>query len=175
MPTLFRSRRILCLFSLATLALLPVRSQTDDTTPGPKIAFLGDNLIQAGWQKPAGFIHLIDLAYRQQGQAITIFPSGNGGNTSKDLLGRLDRDVLSKKPDWLVLSCGVTDVSRGAKSIPLDQYQTNITTMADRATAAGVKVALLTTTMISENAGAPLNQTLAPYRPAPKRASPSGS
>lgn len=146
--------------------LLPaslLRAQTYDLQSGPTIAFFGDNAVQLGWQKPTGFIHLIDLAYRQQGQAITVFPLGGGGNTSKDLLGRLGRDALSKKPNFLVLNCGVSDVSRGPKNIPLDQYQASITAMVDQATAAGVKVVLLTSTMITEDAANPKNQILAPY------------
>ena len=62
---------------------------------------------------------------------IEVIPAGVGGNTSKDMLARLDRDVLSKKPDWMTLSCGVNDVWHGATGVPLDQYQQNITSIVE--------------------------------------------
>jgi lysophospholipase L1-like esterase len=160
MPKIFPCLALPVLFLLCGPA---GRARADDLTPGPKIAFFGDNTMQLEAQKPLGFIHLVDLAYRQQGQAITLFALGAAGNTSRDLLGRLGRDVLGKKPDWMILSCGPSDVSRGAKNIPLDQYEAAVTAMADQAAAAGVKVLLVTPLVFGEDPAHPPNPTLAPY------------
>ena len=81
---------------------------------------------------------------------IQIIPAGVSGNTSKDMLARLDKDVLSKKPQWMTLSCGVNDVWHGVNGVPLDQYKQNITSIVDQAQAAGIKVVILTATMIGE-------------------------
>jgi len=35
---------------------------------------------------------------------------------------RLKRDVLSKKTDWMTLSCGISDVWHGNNGIPLAPY-----------------------------------------------------
>jgi len=102
-----------------------------------------------------------------------VIPAGVGGNTSRDMLARLDKDVLSKKPDWMTLSCGVNDVWHGANGgVPLDQYQQNITSIVDQATAAGIKVVILTSTMITEDEATANNQQLVattifftPWRP----------
>ena len=79
------------------------------------------------------------------------------------MLARLDKDVLSKKPDWMTLSCGVNDVWHGANGVALDQYQQNITSIVDQATAAGIKVVILTSTMILEDQSNPNNQKLVAY------------
>jgi lysophospholipase L1-like esterase len=79
------------------------------------------------------------------------------------MLARLDKDVLSKKPQYMTLSCGVNDVWHGKRGVPLDQYKANITKIVEKAQAAGVKVYILTATMISENQQAKNNQKLIAY------------
>ncbi|HVR85575.1 MAG TPA: GDSL-type esterase/lipase family protein, partial [Planctomycetota bacterium] len=73
------------------------------------------------------------------------------------------RDVIDKKPEWMTLSCGVNDVWHGAKGVPLDQYKQNITQIVEKAQAAGIKVMILTATMITENPKEPNNEKLAAY------------
>jgi len=110
-------------------------------------------------------------------------PAGIGGHKSNDMLARLDRDVLSKKPQWMTLSCGVNDVWHGAKGVPLDDaqaaatkyemsnpkesakgtYKKNITEIVEKAQAAGAKVMILTATVIGEDPSKIENHKLAPY------------
>lgn len=78
------------------------------------------------------------------------------------MLERLNRDVLSKKPDWITLSCGVNDVWHGTPG-GLDQYKRNITSIVVQCQAAGIKVMILTSTMIGEDQGNENNQKLVPY------------
>jgi lysophospholipase L1-like esterase len=79
------------------------------------------------------------------------------------MLARLDKDVLKHKPDWMTLSCGVNDVWHGKRGVDLESYKKNITEIVKKAQAAGVKVVLLTSTMIKEDQSNDLNQKLAPY------------
>ena len=44
---------------------------------------------------------------------IRVVNAGIGGNKIHDLLGRLDRDVLVHKPDWVTVSIGINDVWHG--------------------------------------------------------------
>ena len=129
---------------------------------GQKVAFLGDSITQFGMQ-PGGYVVLVDQAMDKAGRKIVVIPAGVSGNTSKDMLARLQRDVIDKKPDWMTLSCGVNDVWHGARGVPLDQYKTNITAIVDQATAAGIKVVILTSTMIMEDPGNAFNKELADY------------
>ncbi len=129
---------------------------------GQKIAFLGDSITQAG-AGPKGYVRLVISGLEANGVKTTAIPAGISGHKSNQMLARLEKDVLSKKPDWMTLSCGVNDVWHGANGVPLDQYKVNITKIVEQAQAAGVKVMLLTSTMIGEDRGNANNQKLAPY------------
>ncbi|MCM8539318.1 MAG: SGNH/GDSL hydrolase family protein [Lentisphaeraceae bacterium] len=129
---------------------------------GEKIAFLGDSITQAGKRK-GGYCQLVLLALKDQGIEATPVFAGISGHKSNQMLARLDKDVLKHKPNWMTLSCGVNDVWHGKKGVDLESYKKNITAIVDKAQAAGVKVILLTSTMIKEDQSNKLNQQLAPY------------
>jgi hypothetical protein len=79
------------------------------------------------------------------------------------MLARIDKDVISKKPDWVTVSCGVNDVWHGARGVPLPAYKTNMTQLVDKCQAAGLKVMLLTSTPIGEQLDNDNNKKLADY------------
>ena len=118
---------------------------------GQKVAFLGDSITAQGWDVSGGYVKLVTAGLQTIGVKIIPIPAGVSGNTSADMLGRLGRDVLSKKPDWLTLSCGVNDVWHGINGVALEPYKKNITAIVDQAQAAGIKVMILTSTVIGEN------------------------
>jgi len=129
---------------------------------GEKIAFLGDSITAAG-RRPSGYCQLVLSALKDQGIEATPVFAGIGGHKSNQMLARLERDVLKHKPDWMTLSCGVNDVWHGKRGVDLESYKRNITEIVNKAQAAGVKVVLLTSTMIREDQGNDLNQKLLPY------------
>jgi lysophospholipase L1-like esterase len=129
---------------------------------GVKIAFLGDSITAAG-RRPGGYCQLVLAALKDQGiDAKPVF-AGISGHKSNQMLARLERDVLKHKPDWMTLSCGVNDVWHGERGVDLASYKKNITEIVDKAQTAGVKVILLTSTMIREDQSNDLNQKLLPY------------
>jgi lysophospholipase L1-like esterase len=130
---------------------------------GQKLAFLGDSITQQGWGNPKGYVRLVLAGLATNGINVSSVPAGIGGHKSNQMLERLQRDVLSKNPDWMTLSCGVNDVWHGTNGIPLDQYKTNITAIVERCQAAGVKVLVLTATVITEDLKDANNQKLAAY------------
>ena len=79
------------------------------------------------------------------------------------MLARLERDVLSKSPNWMTLSCGVNDVWHGKRGVNLADYKVNITKIVDRCQDAGIKVVLLTSTMIGEDKDNANNKKLSTY------------
>lgn len=131
--------------------------------PGDKVAFLGDSITQAGQGSPGGYVQLIGSGLAANGVKIEIIGAGISGHKSNQMLDRLERDVLSKKPQWMTLSCGVNDVWHGDKGVPLEDYKKNITSIVDKAQAAGIKVVILTSTMIGEDQANPNNQKLISY------------
>lgn len=147
---------------------------------GEKIAFLGDSITAGGWGNPAGYVRLVIAGLEANGVKAEAVPAGIGGHKSDQMLARLDKDVLSKKPQWMTLSCGVNDVWHGPRGVPLDEamaktgtyddkvatrgtYKKNITAIIDQAQAAGVRPVMLTATVIHENLDSKENGLLAPY------------
>lgn len=129
---------------------------------GQKIAFMGDSITQGG-VGPQGYVTLTIKGLEANGIKATAIPAGISGHKSNQMLERLERDVIEKKPDWMTLSCGVNDVWHGAKGVPLDQYKANITKIIEKCQAAGIKVMILTATMIGEDQSNANNQKLVAY------------
>ena len=148
---------------------------------GEKIAFLGDSITQGGWDSPLGYVRLVMAGLAANGVNAEPVPAGISGHKSNDMLARLERDVLSKKPQWMTLSCGVNDVWHGKKGVPLNDaaaavegaydekvgergtYEKNITQIVEKAQAEGVKVVVLTATVIQEKLDNAENAKLAPF------------
>jgi len=146
---------------------------------GEKIAFLGDSITAGGWGNPVGYVRLVMAGLEANGVKAVAVPAGISGHKSDDMLARLDRDVISKKPQWMTLSCGVNDVWHGVKGVALDEaalaagnytngaargtYKKNIAQIVEKAEAAGIKVVLLTATVIQEKLDNAENAQLAPY------------
>lgn len=129
---------------------------------GQKIAFLGDSITEQG-AGPQGYVTLVIKGLEANKVSAIAIPAGKSGHKSNDMLARVDRDVISKKPDWMTLSCGVNDVWHGPHGVPLDKYQENITKIVDKAQAAYIKVVILTSTMINEDQSKEPNQRLVAY------------
>jgi len=171
---------ILPFLTAAALSLPNFATAEIAVKSGDKIAFLGDSITAGGWGNPAGYVRLVIAGLEANGIKAEPIPAGISGHKSDQMLARLDKDVLSKKPQWMTLSCGVNDVWHGPRGVPLDDamaksgtyddkvasrgtYQKNITAIIDQATAAGVKPVMLTATVIQENLASKENGLLAPY------------
>lgn len=76
-----------------------------------RVIFFGDSITQAGVE-PGGYISQMrdSLSAHQKGQRYELIGAGIGGNKIYDLYLRLEKDVLARKPDVVVLYVGVNDV-----------------------------------------------------------------
>ena len=76
-----------------------------------RIVFFGDSITQAGVQ-PTGYITKLKqlLTDKNIGDNYDLIGAGISGNKAYDLYLRMDDDVLSKKPDAVVIWVGVNDV-----------------------------------------------------------------
>lgn len=128
-----------------------------------KIAFMGDSITQQGHNYPAGYVNMVMLGLKANGINADFVKAGISGHKSNNMLERLDRDVISKKPQVMTLSCGVNDVWHGARGVKLEDYKKNIRKIVDKAAAAKIQVYIMTSTMITENPAAPNNKKLAAY------------
>ncbi len=145
------------MLAIAASAAEPVKVKEGD-----KIAFLGDSITQLG-NKPTGYVNLVMKGLEVVGVPAVKIAAGISGHKSDNMRGRLQKDVLDKNPQWMTLSCGVNDVWHGARGVPLDAYKANISNILDRCAEAGVKVVILTATMIGENPDNDNNKKLAAY------------
>ncbi len=74
----------------------------------------------------------------------TVINAGIGGNNSRNLLKRLDKDVLAHRPQLVVLMVGSNDVLNSRNSVPLDEYRKNLEKLIGRITRGGTKLVLMT-------------------------------
>lgn len=144
-----------CLMSAISAADPLIRS-------GDTIVFMGDSITQQGAQSPSGYVRLVISGLEANDIRTSAIPAGVSGNKSDQMLAR-SKGELSKKPTWMTLSCGVNDVWHGAKGVPLEDFKRNILEIIDRAQVSGVKIMILTATMIKENPSHELNRVLSDY------------
>jgi lysophospholipase L1-like esterase len=149
--------------ALAMVALPVALNAEIAVKSGEKVAFLGDSITQGGWSSAKGYVKLTQAGLKANGVEIEVIPAGISGHKSNQMLERLERDVLSKKPQWMTLSCGVNDVWHGANGVPLEDYKKNIREIVDKCATANVKVVILTATVIKEELDGPDNQKLVAY------------
>ena len=121
-----------------------------------RVVFLGDSITQAGVQ-PGGYINLLREAMTAAGKGDYEFiGAGISGNKVPDLQNRLDKDVLSQKPDVVFVYIGVNDVwhfthpSAHGKGTPKDVYEAGMNDLVSRLRKAGARVILCTPAAIGE-------------------------
>ena len=134
---------------------------------GDTLAFLGDSITQFGQQNANGYVNLTIRALAAEGVKVKPVKAGISGHKSDNMLARLNRDVLSKNPRWMTLSCGVNDVwhqDRG-NGVSLEDYKANITKILDACAASNCTVIVLTATMFESSVPEKdkHNVKLAPY------------
>ena len=113
-----------------------------------RIVFAGDSVTDMESAQPVGeglfenvgksYVRIVEnmLAAFYPEVYLRVTNSGIGGNTSRDLLQRFDRDVVSLKPDWVSICIGINDVWRqfDSPAIPDEQvspeeYRSNVEKM----------------------------------------------
>lgn len=84
---------------------------------------------------------------------LDVVNAGVGGSTTRHGLGRIDKDVLSQRADFVLISFGMNDhVMRGKNqpNVPLDEFEKNLTTMVEKIRAIGAIPVFITTNAIAE-------------------------
>ncbi len=138
---------------------------------GDTLVAIGDSITQQG-----GYLRDVDKVLAGQYPNLKIaklINKGIGGQKAEDLVKRFDKDVIRLKPTYVTISIGINDVwHRLAKPHDpqvLAEYRENVAKMVDLAQVAGIRVILLTPTIIDEDPGSEGNQRLAAYVEAEKQ------
>lgn len=121
------------------------------TTAKPtRVVFFGDSITQAG-VKPGGYIDLLQKTL--PADKFELMGAGIGGNKIYDLYLRMDEDVLTKKPDVVIVWVGVNDVwhksSYGTGTDP-DKFVKFYEAVIKKLQAANARVVLVTPATIGE-------------------------
>lgn len=120
-----------------------------------RVVFFGDSITQAAI-KPGGYITMLQEALigAGKGDEFELIGAGISGNKVPDLQKRLEKDVLSKKPNLVFIYIGVNDVWHFAKhngnGTPKDQYEAGLNDLISRIKKTGAKVVLCTPAAIGE-------------------------
>lgn len=115
---------------------------------GDRIVFAGDSVTDMGSTQPIGeglfenvgrsYVRIIEnmLVAWYPELNIRVTNSGTSGNTSRDLLARFERDVVSLNPNWVSICIGINDVWRQFDSPAIpdvavlpDEYRDNLEKM----------------------------------------------
>jgi lysophospholipase L1-like esterase len=126
----------------------PVKLQPKD-----RVVFLGDSITQQG-AGPGGYVTLVReaLSKNEATKTVEVIGAGISGNKVPDLENRLERDVLSKKPDVVVIYIGINDVwhwnnNRGTKK---EDFESGLEHIISHIQEAGARVILCTPSVIGE-------------------------
>ena len=112
--------------------------------------FMGDSIID-NWQQPrfGGFFPGKNYADR-----------GISSQTTSQMLVRFRPDVIALKPKVVVILAGTNDIAGNTGPMSNEDIQNNLASMAELATASGIKVVLSSITPVSNYHAA--NPTVAP-------------
>jgi lysophospholipase L1-like esterase len=119
-----------------------------------RIIFFGDSLTAlAGQEAPKehvtkGYVRIVreTLHNAHADKNIEVDWVATGGHTVPQLLERVERDVLAKKPTIVVIQIGCND----ARRIPKETFQASLDQLIDQLKAAGIQVVQCTLTSVGE-------------------------
>jgi lysophospholipase L1-like esterase len=145
---------LLLAVSFATAADDDPANQKVDLKKGDRIIFFGDSLTAlAGKEEPKnhvtkGYVRIVRETLHETHPAkdITVDWVATGGHTVPDLLKRVDRDVIAKKPTIVVIQIGCND----ARRISRDQFKASLEELIDKLQKANIQVIQCTLTSVGE-------------------------
>ncbi len=121
---------------------------------GDRILFFGDSLTYlAGKEEPKkyvtrGYVRIVQETLQQthKDKNITVDWVATGGHTVPDLLKRVDKDVIARKPTIVVIQIGCNDARRISKEL----FRSSLEELIDRLRQANIQVIQCTLTSVGE-------------------------
>src|SRR5688572_28916050 len=154
--------RPLSLTGLALAVLVASPAAADDLAErqvelkaGDRIIFFGDSLTAlAGIDGPkdkgvtTGYVRIFRDAIREKhkDKDIEVDWVATGGHTVPDLLKRVDKDVIARKPTIVVIQIGCND----ARRIPKDTFKSGLEELIDRLRREKIRVIQCSLTSVGE-------------------------
>ncbi len=75
--------------------------------------------------------------------SIYVFNHGVAGNTSANLLSRVESDVVALHPELTIIMVGTNDMLNSRKVVSYEDYEKNLTTLIEKIKATGSQVMLI--------------------------------
>jgi acyl-CoA thioesterase-1 len=178
------------------LSIIPLVAMSLNLMPKPidlppmltgvkKIVLMGDSITEGG-RSPHGFITLLDQTLKStyRGNPIEIINVGIGGQKAPDMHKRFKRDVLDKHPEMVMISVGVNDVwhnfrkpdwsardatGQSGNGVKLDVHIMELEAMVMEAKAAGIRVVMLSPSVVYEDLNCEENKRMNLYVEAQKK------
>ncbi|MBC7853181.1 MAG: G-D-S-L family lipolytic protein [Pirellulaceae bacterium] len=121
---------------------------------GDKIIFFGDSLTSlAGEEMPKehvkkGYVNIVreKLQEKHKDKNIEVDWVATGGHTVPDLIKRVDKDVIAKKPTIVVIQIGCND----ARRLPKETFKSSLEELIDRLQKEGIQVIQCSLTSVGE-------------------------
>lgn len=121
---------------------------------GDRIIFFGDSLTSlavddtSGKHFTKGYVQSVReaLQTKHKDKDLQIDSVATGGHTVPDLLKRVEKDVIAKKPTIVVIQIGCND----ARRVPKETFESSLGELHDKLKAAGIQVVQCTLTSVGE-------------------------
>lgn len=141
----FKSALILACLMLAGCSMFSSRG----VKPGERVVFFGDSITFFG-DRPGGYVTLVRDGLARDG--VEVIGAGIPAHKVGDLMERVDKDVIAKKPSVVVIYIGINDVWhwRRNQGTTQDVFEADLNALTDKIQAAGGRVILVTPTVIGE-------------------------
>jgi len=119
-----------------------------------QILFFGDSITELG-VKPEGYISVLQRKLQEKGldKNYKLLGSGISGNKVYDLYLRLEKDVLAKKPDAVVIWIGVNDVwhkKTSGTGTDLDKFEAFYDALISKLQQKKIRVFMCTPAVVGE-------------------------
>jgi len=139
--------------SVAVAADDPAAKQVE-LKKGDRIIFFGDSLTElAGKEEPKkfvtkGYVRIVrdTLLEKHKDKGLEIDWVATGGHTVPDLLKRVDKDVIAKKPTIVVIQIGCND----ARRIPKETFKSGLEELIDKLQKEKIQVIQCSLTSVGE-------------------------
>jgi lysophospholipase L1-like esterase len=146
--------------AIALASALPAYANDDpaarqvELKKGDHIIFFGDSLTAlAGQEAPKqhvskGYVRIVreTLQEKHKDKGIEVDWVATGGHTVPDLLKRVDKDVIAKKPTIVVIQIGCND----ARRLPKETFKTSLEELIDKLQKEKIQVIQCTLTSVGE-------------------------
>jgi lysophospholipase L1-like esterase len=144
----------LVLLMSAGISAEDVAEKKVELKAGDRIIFFGDSLTYlAGKEEPKdrvskGYVRIVKetLDTTHKDKTIEVDWVATGGNTVPDLLKRVDKDVIAKKPTVVVIQIGCND----ARRIPAETFKSSLEELIDKLQKEKIQVVQCTLTSVGE-------------------------